>query len=68
KSVPFTHSMELYIQLSNKYPGSRVFLDIFDGGHELRMEDAKRWFLSQINDNNNTEGDNKSNNRSCLTK
>jgi len=47
KSVPFTHSLDLYYDLSHKYPKSRVFLDIFDGGHELRLDDAKRWFLSQ---------------------
>ena len=55
KSVPFTHSLNLYYQLSHKYPKSRVFLDIFDGGHELRIEDAKRWFLSQIKDESKNE-------------
>ncbi len=49
KSVPFTHSLNLYYELSNKYPQARVFLDIFDGGHELRLDEAKRWFLSQSN-------------------
>jgi dipeptidyl aminopeptidase/acylaminoacyl peptidase len=48
KSVPFTHTMDLFYRLSNKYPKSRVFVDIFDGGHELRIDDARNWFLSQI--------------------
>ena len=47
RSVPFTHSLDLYCRLSHKHPKARVFLDIFDGGHEMRSEDAKRWFLSQ---------------------
>ena len=28
-------------------PESRVFLDIFDGGHEMHMDTAMQWFLSQ---------------------
>ena len=30
-----------------KYPKSRVFLDIFDGGHEIDMETAFYWLISQ---------------------
>lgn len=63
KSVPFTHSMELYYHLSNKYPRSRVFLDIFDGGHELRIEDAKMWFMSQTQNETQTESQTQINNK-----
>ena len=57
KSVPFTHSVDIYYKLTHKYPGARVFLDIFDGGHEIRIDEAKRWFLSQIKEeNNNVKG------------
>lgn len=45
--VPVSHSLELYGALMEKYPRSRVFLDIFDGGHEIDMEQAMYWLLSQ---------------------
>lgn len=46
-TVPVTHSLELYRQLIEKYPTCRVFLDIFDGGHEMPMNAATAWILSQ---------------------
>ena len=45
--VPFSHSLLLYNKLIEKYPQSSVFLDIFDGGHELDLEAAEKWILSQ---------------------
>ena len=45
--VPVSHSLTLYEELMEKYPRCRVFLDIFDGGHEIDMEMAMYWFLSQ---------------------
>ena len=32
-----------------KDPRARVFLDIFDGGHEIDMKSAMYWLLSQYN-------------------
>ena len=46
-SVPCTHSVELYEAVSARYPRSRVFLDIFDGGHETDENKAFYWFKSQ---------------------
>ncbi len=46
-SVPFTHSIRLYNEIISNYPKAKVYLDIFDGGHEMDMEDAMRWILSQ---------------------
>ena len=46
-SVPFTHSVELFNAITEKYPASRVYLDIFDGGHETDLHKARCWFLSQ---------------------
>lgn len=54
-SVPFTHSLELYRQIFEKYPKSRVFLDIFDGGHQMDMEVAMQWLLSQYKVASKTE-------------
>lgn len=48
-TVPFTHSTRLYSLICEKYPKSRVFLDIFDGAHEMRMDTAVEWLSSQIN-------------------
>ena len=45
--VPVTQSMELYQQIFEKYPKSKVFLDIFDGGHQIDMEAAMYWIFSQ---------------------
>ncbi len=46
-TVPVTQSLELYRTLMDDYPASRVFLDIFDGGHEMPMKTASEWILSQ---------------------
>ena len=48
-SVPFTHSTELFNAIIEKYPRSRVFLDIFDGGHQTDMHEALYWLMSQYN-------------------
>lgn len=45
--VPVSHSLELYDKLMKKYPASRVFLDVFDGGHEIDMESVMYWIISQ---------------------
>ena len=45
--VPVTHSLKLYDAIFEKYPTSRVFLDIFDGGHEIDMKQAMYWLTSQ---------------------
>ncbi len=47
--VPVCQSLELFDEMMKKHPQSRVFLDIFDGGHEIDMEQAMYWLLSQYN-------------------
>ena len=54
-SVPVGHSITLFNRLTEAYPQSRVFLDVFDGGHEIDMEQAMYWFLSQYTADNKTE-------------
>lgn len=46
--VPCHHSTDLYRQITDKHPDARVFLAIFDGGHEMRIAYAREWFVSQI--------------------
>lgn len=45
--VPVSQSLELYETIMKEYPSARVFLDVFDGGHEIDMEMAMYWLLSQ---------------------
>ena len=45
--VPYTQSVTLFRAISEKYPQSRVFLDIFDGGHCTDEHEALYWILSQ---------------------
>ncbi len=45
--VPVAQSLTLYAALMRQHPDSRVFLDIFDGGHEMKMHTAMHWILSQ---------------------
>ena len=47
--VPVSHSIGFYNALIEKYPTASVYLDIFDGGHEIDMQTAEYWILSQYN-------------------
>lgn len=53
--VPVHHSVDLYTQIQKIDPSARVFLDIFDGGHEIDMETAMHWLLTQYEDRNVTQ-------------
>jgi predicted esterase len=45
--VPVEQSLMLYRELMTKYPESRVFLDVFDGAHQMDREQVMYWLLSQ---------------------
>lgn len=45
--VPVCQSLELYKKILTEDKNSRVFLDIFDGGHEIDMTLASHWIISQ---------------------
>jgi dipeptidyl aminopeptidase/acylaminoacyl peptidase len=45
--VPVSHSLRFYSEMMKLYPNSRVFLDIFDGGHTIDMEASMYWLISQ---------------------
>ena len=45
--VPVRQSIEFYTKLTEKYPTSRVFLDIFDGGHQFAPALFKTWLNAQ---------------------
>jgi len=45
--VPKEQSINLYFKILEKYPSAKVYLDIFDGKHEMDMELAMHWFITQ---------------------
>ena len=47
RSVPVTQSLDLFSMITAKYPESRVFLDIFDGGHQTDVNQCLYWLMSQ---------------------
>ena len=52
--VSCAQSIDLYNEIFTKYPECRVFLDIFDGGHEFDLLLARYWFESQYSDKEKT--------------
>ena len=53
--VPVEQSLSFYATMMEKHPTARVFLDIFDGRHEMVMEQAMYWLLSQYRGKEETE-------------
>ena len=47
-SVPVTQSISLYNRLMERYPDARVYLDVFDGGHEMCIEEVELFFRKQL--------------------
>ncbi len=45
--VPFTHSLNLYKEIINLDSDAKVYLNIFDGGHEMDVSYAAEWFKSR---------------------
>ena len=54
-SVPVTQSIDFFNSFMEKYPQARMFLDVFDGGHEMNMEAAMFWIMSQYNEKSNNK-------------
>ena len=50
--VPVSHSLDFFSRMQLHYPTAHIYLDIFDGGHEMDMEAAFHWFLSQYRGGN----------------
>ena len=47
KVVPVGQSLRFYREMIERHPEARVYLDIFDGEHEIDMETAMHWFMTQ---------------------
>ena len=52
--VPVSQSERLYAKIREKYPDARVFFDVFDGGHEIDLNSAEYWFMTQYKGKNVT--------------
>ena len=46
--VNFRQSLDFYNETLTRHPDCRVYLDIFDGGHQINMNWAFDWFFSQM--------------------
>ena len=49
-SVNVRHSIEFYSELQKNHPDSQVYLNIFDGKHEINYDDAFRWLNRELGD------------------
>ena len=45
--VPLGQSLDFFNEMLVRYPKARLYLDIFDGGHQFDMNLCKNWLLSQ---------------------
>ena len=45
--VPFKQSLDFFNEMLVRYPKARLYLDIFDGGHQFDVNLCKNWLLSQ---------------------
>ena len=50
--VPCSQGLVLYNEIFKQHPRADVYFDMFDGGHEMRLEDAERWLLSKMDNSN----------------
>ena len=55
RTVPVSHSLIYYAEMMRRHPDARVFLDIFDGRHEIDMKQAIYWLKSQYQNKELTE-------------
>jgi dipeptidyl aminopeptidase/acylaminoacyl peptidase len=45
--VPFKQSLDFFNEMLVRHPKARLYLDIFDGGHQFDVNLCKNWLLSQ---------------------
>ena len=57
--VPVSHSIRFFNAMMERYPRSTVYLDVFDGGHQIDMETAMYWLLSQYRSSDQPQQDKK---------
>ena len=55
KVVPVSHSIDFFNEVYKKYPNAKLYLDVFDGGHQLDMQSASYFILNQYKNKNLTQ-------------
>lgn len=45
--VPFWQSVDFFCEMQKRYPKAKIYLDIFDGGHQFDIALCRHWILSQ---------------------
>ena len=53
--VPCSHSIGFYNTLIERHPDAKVYLDIFDGGHQIDFVTAMHWITTQYKKTSATE-------------
>lgn len=53
--VPCHHGLDLYCKIFEQHPDANVYFEMFDGGHEMPLEMAERWLISQMDDATNKQ-------------
>ena len=48
KVVPCHHGLDLYNEIFRKHPDAKVYFEMFDGGHQMLLDDAEHWLCSHI--------------------
>ena len=53
--VPFSQSVTYFSEMQKRHPDAKVYLDVFDGKHQMVIKQAMYWFLSQYKETEMTE-------------
>ena len=52
RTVPVSHSLTLYNEIISRHPEAHVYLDVFDGGHEMCLNEIELFILAQYKKKN----------------
>ena len=55
KIVPCHHGLDMFVEIFKRFPDANVFFEMFDGGHEMVIDDAERWFVKQMDNSKKGE-------------
>ena len=53
--VPVSHSIDFFNEVYKKYPNAKLYLDVFDGGHQLDMQSASYFILKEYDNKDLTQ-------------
>ena len=47
--VPAHHGLDIYTKIFNEHPEAKVYFEMFNGGHEMPLDEAFGWVETYIN-------------------